>query len=88
MDRKKVRTRGKFSFRDFFQKFQEGDHVAVVRERALVINFPERLQGRTGIVVGKRGRSYIVNIKDQSKLKQYLIAPIHLKKIKQIEKKE
>ena len=87
-DRKKVRTRGKFSFRDFFQSFKEGDTVAVVRERALTVNFPQRLQGRTGVIAGKRGRAYIVNIKDQNKPKQYLITPVHLKKIKQIEKKE
>lgn len=86
--RKKIRTRGKFSFRDFFQKFKEGDSVAVVRERGLRVNFPERLQGRTGVIEGKRGKAYIVKIKDQTKPKLYLIEPVHLKKIKQIEKKE
>jgi ribosomal protein L21E len=85
--RKSIRTRGKFSISRFFQKFQKGDSVAVVRERSLNVNFPQRLQGRTGIVEEKRGRSYIVKIKDQSKEKQYIIAPIHLKKIKQIKTK-
>jgi large subunit ribosomal protein L21e len=86
--RKEIRTRGKFSFKRYFQKFQEGDSVAVVKERSLFPNFPERLQGRTGVVEGKRGRSYIVKIKDQNKPKQYIIEPIHLKKIKQAEKKQ
>lgn len=85
-DRKKIRTRGKFSFSNYFRKYNDGDIVAVVRERSLRINFPERLQGRTGSIIGKRGRSYIVQIKDQTKPKQFLIEPIHLKKIKQIEK--
>lgn len=79
--RKEIRTRGKFSFKKYFQKFEEGEHVAVVREKSLFPNFPERLQGRTGVVEGKRGRSYIVKIKDQNKPKQYIIQPIHLKKI-------
>jgi ribosomal protein L21E len=45
-------------------------------------NFPERLQGRTGIVESKRGRAYMVLIKDMNKEKRFLIEPIHLKKIK------
>lgn len=86
-DRKKIRTRGKFSFSDYFRKFNDGDIVAVVRERSLRINFPERLQGRTGTIIGKRGRAYNVQINDQTKPKQFLIEPVHLKKIKQIDKK-
>lgn len=86
-DRKKIRTRGKFSFSNYFRKFNDGDIVAVVRERSLKINFPERLQGRTGTIIGKRGRAYNVLIKDITKPKQFLIEPVHLKKIKQIDKK-
>ena len=86
-DRKKIRTRGKFSFSDYFRKFQDGDIVAVVKERGLRSSFPERLQGRTGTVIGKRGKIYNVLIKDQTKPKQFLIEAVHLKKIKQIEKK-
>lgn len=83
--KKNIRTRGKLQLGKYFQKFKEGDFVAVVRERSLAISFPERLQGRTGVVESKRGRSYIVKILDQKKPKQFLIQPIHLKKIKQIQ---
>ena len=81
--RKKVRTRGKLQLSRYFQELEKGDSVAVVRERAVKFNFPERLQGRTGSVEGRRGRVYIVKIKDQSKEKKFLIEPVHLKKIKQ-----
>lgn len=81
--RKKIRTRGKLQLSRYFQKFEEGNRVAVVRERGVAASFPERMQGRTGIVEGKRGRTYIVKIKDYSKEKKFLIAPIHLKKIEQ-----
>jgi ribosomal protein L21E len=37
-------------------------------------------------VEGKRGRSYMIKIKDGNKDKRLLIEPIHLKKIKQIKK--
>jgi len=84
VNRKPVRTRGKISFSKYFQSFEEGDSVAVIREASQGANFPSRLQGRTGKVSGKRGRAYIVLIKDQSKEKTFLIEPVHLKKIKQL----
>ncbi|MEX2017041.1 MAG: 50S ribosomal protein L21e [Candidatus Pacearchaeota archaeon] len=79
--RKKIRTRGKLSLSRYFQNFKEGDRVAVVREAAIASAFPERMQGRTGVIEGKKGRTYIVAIKDQNKEKKFLIQPVHLKKI-------
>lgn len=79
--RKDVRHRGKIKFSEYFQKFKKGDRVAVKREVSVAASFPERLQGRTGIVEDKKGRSYIVKIKDQAMAKDYIIAPVHLKKI-------
>ena len=84
--KKKVRKRGKIQFSRYFQKFQEGDNVAVVVEPAIQSSFPKRLQGRTGKIEYKRGKSYFVMIKDQKKEKRFLIEPIHLKKIKKINK--
>jgi len=86
VNRKSIRTRGKFQLSRYFQKFEKGDTVAVVKEVSLHPSFPERLQGRTGYIEGKKGKVYIVKIKDQTKEKKYLIEPRHLKKIKQIKK--
>ena len=80
--RKSIRTRGKIQLSKYFQEFKKGDSVAVIREQSLTSNFPERLQGRTGIVETKRGKAYMVKIKDQNKEKEYLIEPVHLKKLK------
>ncbi len=80
--RKPIRTRGKLQLSRYFQSFEEGARVAVVNESAVQSSFPLRLQGRTGVVLGKRGKSYLVQIKDQNKEKQFLVEPIHLKKIK------
>jgi len=82
VNRKNVRTRGKLSLSKFFQELKTGDSVAIVKERSLNFNFPEKLQGRTGVVKEKRGNAYIVSIKDQNKEKDFLVEPIHLKKIK------
>jgi large subunit ribosomal protein L21e len=88
VNRKSIRTRGKLQLSKYFQNLKEGDLVSVVVERSEKINFPKRLQGRTGVVVGKRGRANVVKIKDQTKEKEYIINSIHLKKIKPIEKKK
>ena len=85
---KKMREKGKLSFSRYFQNFNEGDSVAVVIEPSLKASFPKRLHGRTGRIDGKRGRSYIVELNDQEKKKSFIIAPIHLKKIRTIDKND
>lgn len=79
---KDVRTKGKLQLSRYFQNFEEGDSVAVVKELSVDSNFPDRLQGRTGKFVTMRGQSCVVEIKDIKKDKKFLIAPIHLRKIK------
>ena len=80
--KKPVRTRGKLQLSRYFQELKEGDSVAIVEEASVKSHFPKRLQGRTGVVEGKRGRAYLIKVKDLNKEKRFLIAPIHLKKIK------
>lgn len=80
--KKSVRTKGKLQLSKYFQKLEKGDFVSVVKEPAVQSNFPVRLQGRSGVIEGKRGRTCIVKLKDQAKEKKFLIEPIHLKKIK------
>jgi ribosomal protein L21E len=78
---KKIRTRGKIQLSRYFQNLKEGDNVSIVRDLSVEFNFPERMQGRTGIVAKKRGRAYVVKIMDHDKEKKFIIKPIHLKKI-------
>jgi len=77
-----MRTKGKIKLSQYFQDLKEGDSVAVIREASINANFPERLQGRTGRVLVRRGRAYEILLKDQQKEKKFIINPIHLKKIK------
>tara|TARA_Y100000294_G_C8468384_1_gene301606 strand:+ start:11 stop:283 length:273 start_codon:yes stop_codon:yes gene_type:complete len=88
MKKKKIREKGKIKFSKYFQEFKEGEIVAVVRELSINASFPQRLQGRTGIIEGKRGKSYIIKINDLKKEKKFLIEPIHLKKIKHLNKND
>ena len=82
LKRKRIRERGKISLTRYFQEFDNGDFVAVVRELGVQSpGFPKRIQGRTGVVIKKVGEAYIVEIKDYKLPKKYSIKPIHLKKI-------
>ncbi len=80
--RKNIRERGKIKFSRAFQELKKGDNVAVVMEKAKQPRFPKKIQGRTGVIEEKRGKSFIVKIKDLQKEKKFIINPIHLKKIK------
>ena len=81
--RKPLRTHGKIQLSKYFQEFQNGDRVAVIREHAVQPKFPTQIQGRSGVVVNKRGDSYIIKMNDLNKEKTYIIHPLHLKKLKQ-----
>lgn len=82
MKSKNLREKGKLKLSRYFQELEKGDRVSVEEELALQPMFPKRLQGRTGVVIGKRGHAYIIKIKNQNKEKEFIISPIHLKKIK------
>ena len=80
--RKKLREHGKIKLSNYFQEFKEGERVTVVQELAMNPAFPRKLQGRSGVVVGKQGESYIVDIKDLNKEKTYVVHPAHLRRLK------
>ncbi|MBM3247374.1 50S ribosomal protein L21e [Candidatus Pacearchaeota archaeon] len=81
LKRKNVKKQGKLELSKYFQEFKEGEKVAVVREHTLNPDLPKRIQGRTGIVFGERGKAYLVKIKDLNQEKVYIIKPANLKKI-------
>lgn len=78
---KKIRTKGKIKLSKMFQEFKNGDSVVLNRELSLGCNFHRRINGRVGIITGKRGKAYIIKIKEYNKEKQIIANPVHLKKI-------
>jgi large subunit ribosomal protein L21e len=87
LSHKNPRQKGKLSFTRFFQKLQPGESVAVAKELSIEFPYSNRLQGRTGKVISKRGSAYYVEINDLNKPKRYAIHPVHLKKIQDIKTK-
>jgi len=78
---KKIRTKGKIKLSKMFQEFKSGDNVILDRELSLGCNFHRRIGGKVGIVIGKRGKAYIIKIKEYNKEKQIIVNPVHLKKL-------
>lgn len=81
--RKKPRSKGKISTTRLLQSFKIGDKVIIAQESAIHKAMPHpKFKSRTGVVVKKQGRAYMVKIKDGRKTKNVLAAPIHLIKVK------
>ena len=80
--RKQLKTRGKIKFSEYFKELKDGEKVSVIRELSVQPKFPKQIQGRSGIITGKRGNSYLVKINDFNKEKLYIIHPIHLRRLK------
>ena len=80
--KKERRAKGKISVSRYFQTFEIGEVVHLVMEPAVQhgMYFP-RFYGRTGMVVGKKVKTYEIKINDKGKDKILVVHPIHLKKV-------
>ncbi len=82
------RTREKFRrsirtpINEFLKRFEVGDRVVIKINSSSLNGMPfRRFYGLSGEVIGKRGRAYILKIKDGDKVKTIISTPEHLKKI-------
>ena len=58
----KLKYKTRVSFSKHFQKFQNGEIVAVIKKPSVTASFPGRLHGQTGVIDGKVGKAYVVRI--------------------------
>ena len=81
--RRNIRDKGKVSIRKYLQIFKAGDKVCLSMNPSVHkgMYFP-RFHGNKGTVKEKKGSCYIVEIKDKNKIKNLIIHPIHLTKLK------
>jgi len=81
--KKSVRERGKISISRYFQTFEVGDKVIIDPEPAIHSSMPfRRFVGKTGIVKGKQGGCYCIEVKNGKKQKTLIAHPVHLKPVK------
>lgn len=79
---RKVRSeKGKVRIRDYFQEFQINDHVALVTNPTIHSAMPHRrFHGKNGVITGKQGKVYKVQVKDGNMRKILLVHPVHLRR--------
>lgn len=68
----------KSTLTQLLRKFEVGDRVHVILKSNSGFQHP-RTHGKTGTVLEKAGRSYVVEIRDGSLKKKYQLTPEHLK---------
>lgn len=81
MTGKRLRQRGKVQFSEYFKEIADGSRVAIITEASFPASFPKRMLGRTGVVVGTRGKFKIIKANDGNLEKTFIIHPIHLKRL-------
>ena len=78
--KKSIRERGLNPITRSIQTFNENDFVHIVIDPSVHRGQPHpRFHGKTGRVIEKRGKAYIVQIDDGNKSKKLIIRPEHLK---------
>ncbi|MEM3411727.1 MAG: 50S ribosomal protein L21e [archaeon] len=82
--RKNIREKGMPPLTKLLQEFNIGEKVHIKIDPSVHIGMPfRRFNGLTGTVIGKQGSCYLVEIKDQEKIKSVLAHPAHLIKLKE-----
>lgn len=77
--RKSPRTKGMTPITHEFREFDVGEKVSVVIDPGVHYGMPHmRFQGKTGVVSGKQGRAFVVQLKDGDKPKTVIARPEHL----------
>lgn len=76
---KNCRTKGMTPITHEFREFEIGEKVSVVIDPGVHAGMPYmRFQGKTGVVSGKQGRAFVVQLKDGNKPKTVITRPEHL----------
>lgn len=84
---KRRKTRRKFKIRKkdkrsgvnrFMQSYAVGDYVHIKIDPSQKGLPDKRFHGKTGKIIGTRGRSYLISVREGGKIKKIIINPEHL----------
>jgi len=77
--RKKPRERGKIKVTKILHDYKPGERVVIKIDPSVHKGMPHRrYHGNVGVVVGKRGRAYIINVTQGNAVKEIIVRPEHL----------
>lgn len=82
--KKELRKRGIAPVTSVIQEFDEGQKVHIVVDSSVQKGMPHRrFHGRTGVITGRQGRAWVLEINDGRSTKTVVARPQHLKPQKQ-----
>jgi len=77
---KPLRKRGMEPLGSLLHEYIEGERVSIQINPSIHKGMPHRrFQGKIGIILEKRGRAYVVGVKDGDLVKKILALPDHIK---------
>jgi large subunit ribosomal protein L21e len=77
--RKDPRERGRTTLSKILQSYTEGDQVVVKIDSSVQKGMPHRrYHGKIGVIMAKRGRSYVVHVTQGDATKEIIVRPEHL----------
>jgi len=77
--RKRVREKGIPNVNKFIQEFKTGQRVHITVDSSVHNGRPHRrFWGKTGVIKGKQGDCYYVEVSDIEAKKKVLVHPVHL----------
>lgn len=81
--KKKPRERGKISLSKLLYQYEPGNRVVIKIDPSVHKGMPhKRYHGKVGIVIDKRGRSYVVSVTQGNAVKEIIVRPEHLQPYK------
>lgn len=77
---KSPRERGKSPISRLLYEYRPGDKIVIDIDPSIHKGMPHhRYQGKVGVVVGKRGRAYEVQVTQGDSVKMIIVRPEHIK---------
>ena len=78
--RKSPRERGKLPLSRLIREYEVGDKVAIIIDPAIHKGMPHRrYHGKIGTIGEKRGKAYVVNLKEGGKTRYLIVRPEHIR---------
>ncbi|MEM2111128.1 MAG: 50S ribosomal protein L21e [Candidatus Bathyarchaeia archaeon] len=77
---KKTREHGKLGLSRLLQEYKPGDKAVIKIDPSIHKGMPHhRYQGKVGVIVGKRGKAFEVNVTQGDTVKGIIVRPEHLR---------
>jgi large subunit ribosomal protein L21e len=77
--KKKPRERGKLRLSKLLYEYQSGNRVVIKIDPSVQKGMPHRrYHGKVGVVIDRRGQSYVVSVTQGEATKEIIVRPEHL----------